>query len=193
MLLCLLAVLSTPGQCPNGGCGPATAFVSRPSGAIYSPHTHGLLYASGEALLDVGPNWAWFFPFGGVTLYPGQPGSGYAARSDYSCIHWLVPPQQNAALVRSRLAALGIPEVPPEPLYWGKIPGITDSIDKLPVPRPRLPEPPAEDSKEPNEPKGPEGSKDPKELKQPKELKDSNDSKKSNDPKDPNKGTGAAS
>ncbi|MFQ3651522.1 MAG: hypothetical protein SNJ75_14440 [Gemmataceae bacterium] len=165
MLLCLLTVMTTPGQCPNGGGGPASVFVSRPSGAIHSPNAQGLLYPSGDALLDVSPNWAWLFPDGGVTLYPGQPGSGYAARSDYSCIHWLVPPQQNAMLVKSRLAAMGIPEVPPEPLYWGKNPTITDSIDRLPLPRPRLPEPPQEESKEPTTPKTP------KELKKPTEEK----------------------
>jgi hypothetical protein len=98
--------------------------------------------------LDVGPNWAWFFPYGGVTLYPGQPGSGYAARSDYSCINWIGTPEQNAAMVRGRLRAMGIPEVPPEPLYWGKNPTVTDSIDRLPLPRPRLVEPPAADPKD---------------------------------------------
>jgi hypothetical protein len=147
MLLCLIAVMTTPGQCPTGGCGTAV-YVSRHCGAIHSPNAHALLYPSGAALQEIGPNWAWFFPYGGVTLYPGEPGSGYAARSDYSCINWIVTPEQNANMVRGRLRSMGIPDVPPEPLFWGKNPSVTDSIQALPRPRPRTAEPPPVDPKD---------------------------------------------
>ena len=84
----------------------------------------------------IGPfNNNWLRPYGGFTLYPGQPGSGYGSHSDYSHIDYLVTPQENANLVAAKLKAMGIPAVAPEPIFLGKNPRITDNV-KLPRPRP---------------------------------------------------------
>jgi hypothetical protein len=76
--------------------------------------------------------WAWWYPDGGFTAYPGQAGSGVQARSDYSHVNWVVPPHVNAQSVLQRLEALGVPLVPQETMYLGKNPSVNKA--KLPVP-----------------------------------------------------------
>jgi hypothetical protein len=85
--------------------------------------------------LLTGPrNWAWVFPDGGFTAYPGLPGSGTRSNSDYSHINWVVSPQNNAQMVQQKLDALGIPRVPQETMFLGKNPGMVDKA-KLPLPK----------------------------------------------------------
>ena len=102
----------------------------------------GVIFAPDPlSLFDFPPNYAWTTPFGGYTVYPGQPGSGYGTRSNYSHVNWSVTPEQTAALVKLRLAKLGVPPPPPEPMFLGKNPSVTDDV-RLPYPRPKtLPAP----------------------------------------------------
>jgi hypothetical protein len=85
-------------------------------------------------LYDGPRNWTWWFPDGGFTAYPGEPGSGIVAGSDYSHINWVISPTATAQLVRQKLDALGIPPVPQETLFLGKNPAAVDKA-KLPLPK----------------------------------------------------------
>lgn len=79
-------------------------------------------------------NWAWWYPHGGFTAYPGLPGSGVGARSDYAPVTWVLPPKVNADLVLQKLEQLGIPLVAPEPQYLYKNPRVHEKV-RLPVPK----------------------------------------------------------
>jgi hypothetical protein len=106
-----------PDGCPPYWCDPYANLVPWPD----------------DNILYVGPrNWAWWFPHGGFTAYPGEPGSGVQARSDYSHVNWVVPPHVNAQMVLQRLEMLGVPLVPQETLYLGKNPAVNKA--KLPIP-----------------------------------------------------------
>ncbi len=146
MLIGLLVALAAPATCPAGGGAPNTKptgpHVARHGGG-FTPNVAVFFGPDPMSLIDRPYNHAWTTPFGGWTLYPGQAGSGYGSHSDYSHINWLTTPEQNAGMVRGRLALLGIPAVPPEPLFLGKNPSVTDDI-KLPVPRPKTKPPPPE-------------------------------------------------
>jgi len=126
--LALGAMLAGQGfaACPGGGCGPLGRLLAPRGGAIDG--------AGPVEVIDVTFNFAWLTPHGGYTTYPGLPGSGYGTHSDYSQHNWLVSPEENAAMVRNRLRELGIPPVPPEPVFLGKNPRAADNI-KLPLPR----------------------------------------------------------
>ncbi|MFO0846185.1 MAG: hypothetical protein U0797_28045 [Gemmataceae bacterium] len=46
-----------------------------------------------DSYLIEGPRtWAWWYPHGGFTAYPGLPGSGVEIGSDYSHVNWVVAP-----------------------------------------------------------------------------------------------------
>lgn len=90
-------------------------------------------------LVDGPRNWSWWFPYAGFTAYPGLPGSGIVIGSDYSHINWTVPPVANANQVVQKLQSMGIPLVPQETIYLGKIPKLADKA-KLPIPKNWLPE-----------------------------------------------------
>lgn len=121
----------------EGGAGPPV---------LHGPNVGPLVEGWNLELIEVTPNRAWWFPHAGYTLYPGQAGSGWGTRSDYSHINWLVPPEQNAALVRERLRLMNIPPVPPEPVFLNKNPAILEGL-RLPIPRPKTP---PKDDKEPD-------------------------------------------
>ncbi|MBY0232535.1 MAG: hypothetical protein K2W96_24920 [Gemmataceae bacterium] len=109
--------------------GPAVRFLRAPRAFL-----RGNWHVVSEEV-PIGPfNNVWHRPEGGWTLYPGEPGSGFASHSEYSHIDWLVTPEDNAALVRARLRALGIPAVRPEPIFLGRNPRAADGV-KLPIPR----------------------------------------------------------
>ena len=113
-------VVLAAGGAKAGSCGPAGCGV----GSVgFDDRGYG--YDS---------NWAWLYPNAGFTLYPGQAGSCVPSHSDYSKVHWVVPPTENAQAVLSKLQQLGIPQVPPETIYLGKNPQVTGDA-KLPLPK----------------------------------------------------------
>jgi hypothetical protein len=153
MLISLLVAVTAPGACPAAGCAPNPPPLGACAGfggkgcdtfGHFYPNVAIFYGPDPLTLINVPYNHAWTTPFGGWTLYPGQMGSGYAAHSDYSHINWLTTPERTAGMVRGRLAQLGIPAVPPEPLFLGKNPSVTDNI-QLPPPRPKTKEPPPAD------------------------------------------------
>ncbi|MGL4551905.1 MAG: hypothetical protein ACRC33_12065, partial [Gemmataceae bacterium] len=117
MLIGLVIALAAPGACPSGGCAPnfGAAFAARRCDTFghFSPNVAVFLSPDPLSLIDRPYNHAWTTPFGGYTLYPGQAGSGYGTHSDYAHVSWLTSPEQNAGMVRGRLAQMGIPAVPP--------------------------------------------------------------------------------
>jgi hypothetical protein len=118
------------GGCAGDGCPP---YWCDPYGCLQPwPYDNPLIH---------GPrNWSWIYPDGGFTAYPGEPGSGVWARSDYSHVNWVVSPADNAQGVLRKLDALGIPRVPQDTIYLGKNPAMVDKA-KLPIPRAWQPEP----------------------------------------------------
>jgi len=102
--------------------------IACPGCAYYGSATLGGLYIEGPQ------NWAWMFPDGGVTPYPGLPGSGVIPQSDYSCLNWVVPPSVNARGVAQRLEEMNIPRVAPEPEFLGKNTFLPKKL-KLPIPQ----------------------------------------------------------
>lgn len=125
--------------CPYGGCQPtAGQGLVYPGCAYYCSNTMGSYYIEGPT------NWSWMFPEGGVTPYPGLPGSGMRGHSDYSYFNWYVPPSVNAADVALRLKQMGIPRVPPEPEFLGKNPCLPDKL-RMPIPNSWLKDPPSKD------------------------------------------------
>ena len=134
--LAFAALLSGPAAQANDG--PGIRFLRAPWAFLYGNRT---IYSE---VVPIGPfNDAWLRPYAGYTVYPGEPGSGFDTHSDYSHIDYVVTPENNAALVRSRLRAMGIPEVRPEPMFLGKNPRAADNV-KLPLPR-KAEKKPAED------------------------------------------------
>jgi hypothetical protein len=89
-------------------------------------------------LYDVPANWAYWYPDGGYTLYPGEAGSGGSAASDYSAPAWVLPPNVHAQSVLHKMQQLGIPNLPPETLYLHRNPRIADGL-KLPTPKDWVP------------------------------------------------------
>ena len=114
-------VVLAAGGAHAGSCGPAGCGV----GSVgFDDYGYG----------GYGSNWAWIYPDGGFTLYPGQAGSCVPSHSDYSKVHWTVPPTANAQATLNKLQQLGIPQVPPETIYLGKNPHATGDA-KLPLPK----------------------------------------------------------
>ena len=158
-----LVVLSAGvGSARAGSCGPAGC---GGGGVGFGDYGYG----------GYGFNWAWLYPNGGFTLYPGEPGSCVPSHSDYSKVHWTVPPTASAQGTLDKLRELGIPQVPPDTIYLGKNPYAAGDA-KLPLPKgwtPREVEP-----KEAN-PKGknanPKGDKPEKLDVKPKAEKKAND------------------
>jgi hypothetical protein len=131
-------------------------------------NTVGCAYYGSETLAAVwiaGPtNWAWRFPDAGVTAYPGQPGTGYQAQSDYTRTDWIRSPSENAKAVCERLAKMGIPKVTPEPEFLGKNPCLPTNL-KLPIPNQWVVDPEAEKArKEKDKAKKADIDKDKKEV-----------------------------
>ena len=125
--LAVAALLS--GGAAQANDGPGIRFLRDPHGFLYG---NRIIYSE---VVPIGPfNNVWHRPYAGYTVYPGEPGSGFTTHSDYSHIDWLVTPEDNAAMVRARLSALGIPAVRPEPIFLGKNPHAADNV-KLPLPR----------------------------------------------------------
>lgn len=112
---------SVSAACPGGGCGRSVAPGPGP-----------------ESFIEIPFNYSWLTPHGGFVTYPGQPGSGFATQSDYAHLSWLVPPAENAAHVREKLRAMGVPLVRPEPQFLGRNPRITDGVKlRQPLPKPK--------------------------------------------------------
>jgi hypothetical protein len=118
----LVVLAAGVGPARAGSCGPAGCGVGVVGVADYGYGDYGY-----------GSNWAWIYPDGGFTLYPGQAGSCVPSHSDYSKVNWLVPPTASAQAVLNKLQQLGIPQVPPETIYLGKNPNAGEA--KLPLPK----------------------------------------------------------
>jgi hypothetical protein len=114
-LVVLAAGGAKAGSCGHGGCGVG--------GVGYGDDGYG----------GYGVNWAWIYPRGGFTLYPGEPGSCVPSHSDYSKVNWLVPPTVSAQGTLDKLRELGIPQVRPDTIYLGKNPYAAGEA-KLPLP-----------------------------------------------------------
>jgi hypothetical protein len=100
----------------------------------------------GTELIAIPFNNANHYPYGGWTLYPGQAGSGVPSASGYSHVNALVPPVVSARGVLATLQRMGVPIVPPEPVFLGKNPCVANNV-KLPVPK-AWREPPKEQPRE---------------------------------------------
>ena len=110
------------GPASAGSCGPGGC--SAGEGGGFSDYWYE----------DTGFNRAWVYPRGGYTLYPGQAGSCVESHSDYSRINWVVPPTANAQAVLDKLRELDVPLVPPDTIYLGKNPRLSEDA-KLPIPK----------------------------------------------------------
>jgi hypothetical protein len=129
-LLILSAALGWTGYaqagCPGSaqGCGPYWC----------DPYANLRPWPNDNDLYDGPRNWAWWYPHGGFTAYPGQAGSGIKTGSDYSHVNWVTAPASNAQLVTEKLQSLGIPLVPQETTYLGKNPA---AVNKAKLPQPK--------------------------------------------------------
>lgn len=139
LLLILPAAFGLAGQaragCGPRGCGGWAGGVWAGCGPYWCDPFADLRPWPNDNYLYEGPrNWAWWYPYGGFTAYPGEPGSGIKIGSDYSHLNWVVSPVTNAQIVTEKLQALGIPLVPQETIYLGKNPGAVNKA-KLPLPK----------------------------------------------------------
>jgi hypothetical protein len=146
-------VVNTPALAVPGATAPAANAPTPANPGV--AHAPGLPWGPGLPLVPAPgyyPGWAFPFglpptafievpfnnsnhyPYGGWTLYPGEPGSGVPSCSAYSQINGTVSPALNAQMVLEKLQAMGIPIEPPETMYLWKNPRIAENVN-LPVPR----------------------------------------------------------
>lgn len=159
-LLLLSALLITAGSAHAGGCKAGLGCGGGGAWAGCGPYWCDPFvdfspWPNDNYLYDGPRNWAWRFPHGGFTVYPGEPGSGIKMGSDYSHINWVVPPADNAKMVLEKLKALGVPLVPQETIYLGKNPGAVQKA-KLPLPKSWIKDDEKEPEKEPGKAKDPD-------------------------------------
>lgn len=132
LVLTGLAAGSAEAQCRGGYCGHGCVALCPPYWC--DPYADLRPWPDDNPLYEGPRNWAWMFPDGGFTAYPGLPGSGITTGSDYSHVNWVIAPTANAQIVTQKLEELGVPLVPQETIYLGKNPKVVDKA-KLPMPK----------------------------------------------------------
>jgi hypothetical protein len=137
-LLILSAALGAAGDAEGGchGAAPGWGGGTPPGCGPYWCDAYANLrpWPENNPYYDGPRSWAWWYPDGGFTAYPGQPGSGIKGGSDYSHVNWVTSPASNAQLVTDKLQSLGIPLVPQETTYLGKNPA---AVQKAKLPQPK--------------------------------------------------------
>jgi hypothetical protein len=157
LLILVVSLLAVPtvaraGSCPAGGCGTGAPGLS----------DYGVLpiWNGGPDQWDFEtpwPNVVRIFPRGGYTAYPPRGVDYFGDFTPYRQIFYPGPPAQTAQNVQTRLLALGIPLVPPEPEFLGKNPA-AEKIVLPPIPKKEEAVPPPPEEKKPED-KKPEDKK----------------------------------
>jgi hypothetical protein len=135
VLVSLTATSAQAQRCRGRHCGPGYG-CGVPSCPPYwcDPYADLRPWPDDNPLYEGPRNWAWWYPHGGFTAYPGLPGSGIVTGSDYSHVNWVVSPTVNAQMVTQKLRAMGVPLVPQDTIYLGKNPKVVEKA-KLPMPK----------------------------------------------------------